>query len=933
MHIRNTLRWMIPGLVIISAGFLAIAASPGAARTQPEKTPALHRSNGGLQRLTRIWQREAASRPVQTMELPLDAFWICEGGTLETRKEKILIAPAARPVQILRGGLAINAADWNQCVVTLRASAGGMCRINWISNLEPALNRNPGAAAPLFADGNLHTCTIDLQRPDQPAWAGTINTFQIMPSDAPAEIEITSIQLRRLPPAAPRRFEIQYQTREAFLLAAPSWPLTVPEAGRLDFAIGMLPRSWEQHPTDGVAFSAVLEDEAGKRHILLREIMTPLEKAEDRSWRVCSHDLGKWAGRDVTLHFETDHLGTPHGDYAVWGNPAVLSDTVTPGTPVILISCDTVRADHLSCYGYSRETTPGLDAFARESVLFENAIVSEPWTLPSHMTMLTGLHAITHGVTPNTNLNENVVTLPEVLSDAGYHCGGFTGATTVLRSWRGFSQGFDLYDTPENGRRDIMDTAERVEEWMNRVDKRPFFLFYHNYDAHSLGLDRDENLPYMPSDPAFQKFAGQFKKTAFNRQGWQYAGTAFLRACNNGQITISGREQDYVIALYDDAINCVDHYLARFLEDLKRRGIYDRALIIITSDHGEAFGEWDVYGHSQVYEPLIRVPLLIRFPGGEYAGRRIKGIVENRDLMPAILDYLGLPQPPGMEGISLIGLIEGRTAPRPLAFSCFSNWWHKAPGPDTGLFIVRNTFQTVRAPDWKYISNNENNQPELYHLARDPGEKFNRANEHPDKVRAFEELRHGFFRNRRGEWHLTFSGGPDGWRPDLRFTTESRFLFGTMTEDREAESEERASRFNEDLLTPMQLMNGRDARREKGARKQLILKPMEEQRHHLRADHNAARILVAIESAQPFLLIQEKQAEPVEAGRHTLMLNPLTAAANGQPAEAGKKRHRDLPALRIEWVPPETAAARNRQAIPRAMTPAEIEQLEALGYL
>lgn len=192
-----------------------------------------------------------------------------------------------------------------------------------------------------------------------------------------------------------------------------------------------------------------------------------------------------FAGATVDLLLEVDARRAARGDYAVWGNPIVYGHRETTRTPVILISCDTMRADHLSCYGYVRETSPNLDAFAKEAVLFENAITPETWTLTAHTSMLTGLYPRHHHVNASTNLAETVQTLPETLGKMGIRHRRIHRLSPVdvaierncPRIRHVFNAGI--------GAANMIETKSLVNAWLASHAAAPFFLFYHNYDLHS----------------------------------------------------------------------------------------------------------------------------------------------------------------------------------------------------------------------------------------------------------------------------------------------------------------------------------------------------------------------------------------------------------------------------------------------------------------
>jgi len=274
-------------------------------------------------------------------------------------------------------------------------------------------------------------------------------------------------------------------------------------------------------------------------------------------------------------------------------------------TPVILISIDTLRSDRLPVYGYNQVETPALDAFARDAMVFENAFAQVPLTLPSHASMLTGKLPTSHGVRDNIGffLPKNETTLAERLKENGYQTGAVV-SSMVLRREVGLAQGFDFYEDNLSDQEESFvrtyaqrigsESLEHAKQWLQTQNQAPFFLFFHLYDPH---------FPYSPPEP----FASKYK---------------------------SG---------YDGEIAYTDSLLADLFGDLKKRGLYDRALIIVTSDHGEGLGDHEEMEHGMfVYREAIQVPLLVKLPDSVEAGQRITTPVGILDLTPSILATLDI---------------------------------------------------------------------------------------------------------------------------------------------------------------------------------------------------------------------------------------------------------------------------------------------------
>jgi arylsulfatase A-like enzyme len=306
---------------------------------------------------------------------------------------------------------------------------------------------------------------------------------------------------------------------------------------------------------------------------------------------------------------------------------------------IILISLDALRADHLGIYGYHRNTSPFIDAFAKESIVFENVVVQAPWTLPSHMSIMTSLYPSFHGVLEsNERLADDHLTLAELLKGGGYRTAAFTDGGWMNAVF-GFDQGFDMYDDQGGG---IALILPRVKKWIDENKSEPFFLFIHCYDIHS---------PYNPPPP----YANIFHD--FTYQGHLTPSSETLGLATMNKLKINDDDLRHFIALYDGGIRYTDKKIGDFLAYLKNSGLEDQALIMITSDHGEAFNEHNSFLHWQLYyRPNLCVPLIMRIPNYPKKEIRIKELVQSIDFLPTILEIAGLPDHSKAQGKSLLSL-------------------------------------------------------------------------------------------------------------------------------------------------------------------------------------------------------------------------------------------------------------------------------------
>lgn len=370
------------------------------------------------------------------------------------------------------------------------------------------------------------------------------------------------------------------------------------------------------------------------------------------------------------------------------------SDPALPGSGprldirnVVLISIDTCRADHLSCYGYPRKITPHIDAVAARGFVCDHAVSPATLTLPAHATMLTGTNPPYHGIYDNSGyqLAPFNVTLAETLKQQGFICGAAIG-TVVLDSQYGLNQGFDWYHDEFDSHPGVIGVAERRGEevnryalqWLEQHRNERFFLFVHYYDPH---------IPYAPPQP--------FKSQAAEDAHPDYAGE----------------------------VAYTDHCVGQVTAKLAALGLSDSTLVIITSDHGEMLGAHEELFHGYfIYQDVVRVPLIIKLPG-ERGGKRIGHPVGLVDLVATVCGLLGADPPSPMHGIDLSPWLTDRPAKMPQRYlycqSFLPTEYNAAPL--AGVVTKR----------WKYISTA---RPELYDLLRDPLEARNLVQQLPDRA-------------------------------------------------------------------------------------------------------------------------------------------------------------------------------------------------------
>ena len=389
---------------------------------------------------------------------------------------------------------------------------------------------------------------------------------------------------------------------------------------------------------------------------------------------------------------------------------AALSPAPAGAPNVLVIIVDTLRADHLSSYGYSRATSPRIDAVAREGTLFEAAIATSSWTLPSHVSLVTGRYAYENRA-QGQPIDPALPTVAEVFRERGYRTGAFSANTFFFSSHIGFGRGFirfedffhswadraarTLYgrkfaqyvlrrlgDEDIPGRKLASDVTGAALDWMSR-DERPFLAYLNYFDAHD---------PYLPPQPWRSKFSAR-----------PHPGGILNSFLLRYYPEMSGEQLQDEIAAYDGAIAFVDDQIGRLLDELERRGQGRNTIVVITSDHGEMLGEHELYLHRNcLYREAIHVPLLVRWPGQVPAGRRITQPVSIASIPATLAELAGAAQGSPFPGPSL------------------ATWWQSAEPPaewpDPLAELEKFPFEPVQrepayhgamkslvSPQWHYI--------------------------------------------------------------------------------------------------------------------------------------------------------------------------------------------------------------------------------------
>lgn len=405
------------------------------------------------------------------------------------------------------------------------------------------------------------------------------------------------------------------------------------------------------------------------------------------------------------------------------------SDSKPEGPPdIFLFTVESLRPDHLGSYAAGRETTPNLDAFARESVVYEDAHSVTSWTLASHASMFTGLYPSAHGaVAARSKLDDGVETLAELLSQQGYQTAGVASGPYLARG-HNLHQGFEFYDDSvatvgtQGGAHDDV-TNPFLEQVITRFlegardPERPLFFFAYYWDPHY------DYIPPAPYD------------TLFVKEGSEPVDLRDYESSQEITADISRAQLDYVLSQYDGEIRYTDHYLGRLFDSLKKAGLWENSVVIVTSDHGEEFFDHGQKGHKRsLYVESVHVPLIVKYPESSRTGRDSR-VVSLVDLFPTILALAGRGPETASQGVSLL---EPEPDPaRSIFFELLSTFYHRLTD-GTGYGKSDEEWMAIRRGDLKLIVVPSKERTELYRLSSDPGEQLNIAIEDPEKVAKME---------------------------------------------------------------------------------------------------------------------------------------------------------------------------------------------------
>ncbi len=382
---------------------------------------------------------------------------------------------------------------------------------------------------------------------------------------------------------------------------------------------------------------------------------------------------------------------------------------------LLIITLDTTRADHLGCYGYFRNTSPTIDAIARESILFERCYSPIATTLPAHTSLLTGIYPLEHGITANPQdgglpfvPTENLRSYAGMLLEAGYRTGAFVSALP-LADKSGISSGFETFDQPEAARRRGVDTNRAAFRWLDRLDDRPFLLWVHYFDPHG-----PTGYP-APPDTAF--VTDEDLETLLEARAVRRKKTVR----KTGKVVDTREMTDW----YDSQIHTMDSQIGLLLDKVSSVAPAEETIVVIVGDHGEGLGQHNVLHHERIWVEQVHVPLIIRAPGHE--AQRIQETVSIIDILPTVLALN-----PALPAGTFHKQARGRDAlsPARVSRSVFSQEsMREVEGRDWSTY-------SLTTDKWKYVYRTSGVEM-LYHLKDDPFELADLAENRRDVTARF----------------------------------------------------------------------------------------------------------------------------------------------------------------------------------------------------
>lgn len=381
-----------------------------------------------------------------------------------------------------------------------------------------------------------------------------------------------------------------------------------------------------------------------------------------------------------------------------------------PPLNVILLTVDTFRPDHLGCYGYKRDTTPFLDTIAQKGVIFKSVISSCPWTSPGMMSIFTGLYPSVHGVQARGNsLLPGTTTIFEVFKRHGFRAPNISYLTDIPNFGNlGLDPKEPIYF------KEASEPGEELLRWLDEHHRSRFIVWYHYRFLH---------LPFNPKDQ-YNIYLTERMKRFLKSRGVKIVQKETV--IPHGSISFTPEERETIIALYDGQLRGLDHFIKKLYERMTRWKLHRNTLLVITADHGEELFEHGFIGHAStaihatMYDEVLKIPLVFYAPSRLTGGLILKGQVRQVDIMPTILDIVGLPMPTSIHGVSLLPRMKGKGEERSLPAISESISAGYQSTPEQEMTVL----SSIRTEDWKLVctQGSEVEVCELFNLRKDPDE-------------------------------------------------------------------------------------------------------------------------------------------------------------------------------------------------------------------
>lgn len=486
---------------------------------------------------------------------------------------------------------------------------------------------------PLVSLSNKKTYTIVLD--EKPEWHGLISEISIRFTSLRSVIEIDRISLEPgFPSKAPfsrTRATRNNDRRPVFVINKTthfSTALHLNHDAFLSFGLTTMENELAKTTVATQFYCLFTISDMSGRQTLYKEKLSVFTK-NTTSWEDVKIPLDAFTGKSVRLTwsvaFEENSIGQNSEPDCLLSQPVITTPALTTDTlNCILISLDTLRADHLGCYGYPKNISPTIDFLARKGMTVMRGRTPYPSTAPAHVSLMTGLLPSEHGVLKGSmKMKPDTITLAELFARNGYFTKAVTGGGNVSMYHR-FDKGFAQFD---DSNRQITSLKENVLPWLEKNERFPFFLFYHTYEIHA---------PFPAHQPITEYFYPDYEG--------QITGKEYIY--KRKKLHITGKDLDYLVALYDSGIRYTDAALGKLLSTMHDKHLFHNTLLVLLSDHGEHFAEHDLYGHGiSLFDQLLDVPIIVNLKDFFPQGHCFDSYMNLIDVPASIAHWLKLPAP------------------------------------------------------------------------------------------------------------------------------------------------------------------------------------------------------------------------------------------------------------------------------------------------